>query len=154
MVQNQRAARRLDFICGTVLAAASLITLLWIIPVAVQGEAAAGEVAPSFFPRLTAGMVLLCSLGMMIANRATLKEAVDFGGWVILYEVAGWGVVALCIMLLLNQFGLIAASIFASIMGTVVSRYDGRWWVPGAIAILLPFILTYLVRALFSIELP
>lgn len=151
---DQGAKRRLDFICGLVLAVLSLIALVWLIPVSVPGEASRGEVAPSFFPKLTAGVVLACSLGLVFLNRSTLQESSHTGGLQIVTEVVGWGVFATVIMLLLLHVGLAPASILATATATVVSRYRGRWWISAIIALSLPFVLQFAVQALFSIQLP
>lgn len=151
---DQGAKRRLDFICGLVLALLSLIALIWVIPFAVPGEASRGEVAPSFFPNLTAGVIFVCSVALVILNRSALRESAHVGGWMILAEVLGWGLFATVLMVLLTHVGFVAASILATVAATVVSRYHGRWWIPVTIAIILPFALRYAVQALFSIDLP
>lgn len=151
---DQGAKRRLDFLSGLTLAVFSAVALVWVIPAAVPGEASRGEVAPSFFPNLTLGVILICSMAMVIQNRSALRDWGTFGGTRILIEVAGWAVVAVTIMVLLTKVGFVPASIFATAVATVVSRYRGRWWIPALIAISLPFLLRYAVQALFSIELP
>ena len=151
---DQGAARRLDFICGVVLAVLSLVALVWVIPAAVPGEASRGEVAPSFFPKLTAGIIFICSLALAVLNRDALRANARIGGWTILGEIAGWGVLATTIMLLLIHVGLVPASILATAVATVVARYRGHWGIPVVVAIALPFVLRFGVQALFSIELP
>ena len=151
---DQGAKRRLDFICGLVLALLSLLALVWVIPMAVPGEASRGEVSPSFFPNLTAGIVFVCSVAMAIMNRGTLRESSHVGGVMILAEVVGWGLFATVIMMLLLHVGLLPASILATVTATFVSRYRGRWWITAVIAIALPFVLRFGVQALFSIDLP
>jgi cell division protein FtsW (lipid II flippase) len=151
---DQGAKRRLDFICGLALAVLSLIALVWMIPAGVPGEASRGEVAPSFFPNLTAAVILACSLAMIYLNRGTLRDSVRIGGWIMLAEIAGWGVLSIAIMQLLKHAGTVPASILATVVATVVCRFRGRWWIPAVVAVTLPFVLRYGVQFLFSIELP
>lgn len=151
---DQGAKRRLDFICGIVLAVLSLFALVWVIPAFVPGEASRGEVAPSFFPNLTAGVILLCSLAMIFQNRQTLAEQMRIEGWNILAEVAGWGLLATAIMLLLEYVGTVPASILATVVATFICRLGSRWWIAAIVAVTLPFLLRFGVQLLFSIELP
>ncbi len=151
---DRGAGRRLDFICGLVLTAASMVVLIWIIPGTVPGEASRGEVAPSFFPNLTAGVVLVCSVALVLANRGAVSMRLGTEGWRTLGELAGWAVLSVTIWLLLRHLGFIAASIAATAVFTLVSRYRGRLWLVALIAILLPVALRFGVQALFGITLP
>jgi hypothetical protein len=151
---DRGAQRRLDFVCAAVLAILCLVALVWVIPANVPGEATRGEVAPSFFPNLTAGVVLVCSLAMIVDNRGALFERANSGGWRILGELAGWCVVAAAIWLLLAHIGFVAASMLATAVGTATARYRRRLWLVAAGAIALPFALHYAVLALFGIALP
>jgi hypothetical protein len=146
-------ARRLDFFCALLLAAVSLAAILWIIPAHVPGAASRGEVAPSFFPNLTAGVVLVCAVALAIANAGAVLQRAPTGGPVILVEIAGWTVVAAAIWYLLAHVGFIAASVFATAAGTLVARYR-RLWFSILTALILPFVLQFAVQALFGIALP
>lgn len=151
---DRGAGRRLDFICALVLTAASLLALVWIIPASVPGEATSGEVAPSFFPNLTAAVVLVCSVALVVTNRGAISMRLGTEGWRILGELASWAVLSVTIWLLLRHLGFIAASVVATAVLTLVSRYRGRLWLVGLIAILLPVALQFGVQALFGITLP
>jgi hypothetical protein len=152
--QDQGARRRLDFASGLVLSVLSLLALAWIIPMAVPGEASRGEVSPSFFPNLAAGIVLACSLALMAMNRRTLAEGVDAGGLRILAELIAWTVVGGTIWLVLARVGFLPASILATAAGVAVSRYRARLWLAALIALALPFLISRAVWMLFDIRLP
>ncbi|MGI3171018.1 tripartite tricarboxylate transporter TctB family protein [Pseudooceanicola sp. C21-150M6] len=151
---GQGAAARLDLISGLILIVISLLALVWVIPVAVPGEAARGEVAPSLFPNLAAGVILICSLALVIVNRRALRMSGDGSGSALLVELLGWAVFATLLMVVLKFIGFIAASIFASAVATLVARHRGRWWIPVIIALGLPVFLQWAVNALFYINLP
>lgn len=151
---DQGASGRLDFLCGLVLALVALVALLWVIPAHVPGEATRGEVAPGFFPNLTAGVVLICSLALMAANWRSLGAPGHTGGLRIVIEVLGWAVFAIVIMGLMSRVGFIAASVLATATGVLVSRYRKRLWLAGLITLALPFAITQAIWALFHISLP
>ena len=151
---HRGAGPRLDFFSGLVLTAVSLVALIWVIPAAVPGEASSGEVAPSFFPNLTAGVVLVCSVALVVANRAAVNTRLGPEGWRILAELAGWTIFAVTLWLMLRHLGFVAASVIATAVFTLVSRYRGRLWLVGLIAITLPVALRFGVEALFGINLP
>lgn len=153
-VTDRGAGRRLDFICGLVLTVVSLLALVWIIPASVPGEASSGEVAPSFFPNLTAGVVLVCSVALVVTNRSAISIRLGTEGLRTLGELAGWAVLAASIWLLLRYVGFIPASIAATAAFTLIARYRGRFWLAALIAILLPVALQSGVQALFDITLP
>lgn len=146
-------ARRLDFFCALVLVAVSLAAILWIIPTHVPGAASRGEVAPSFFPNLTAGVVLVCAVALAIANAKAVLHRTPTGGQLILADIAGWAVVAAAIWYLLAHVGFIVASVFATAVGTLVARYR-QLWLSTLIGLTLPFVLQFAVQALFGITLP
>lgn len=152
--QDSTARKRLDFYCGVVLSAASVVALLWIIPNWVPDTGSRGAVAPSFFPRLSAGVVLVCSLGLMVANWRAALVRTPTGGAKILLELAGWAAGGALIWLLLRHAGFIPAAIAGTAAGIVLAGYRDRPWLAAAVAVLLPVLITWLVRAVFSVNLP
>ncbi len=152
--EDRGARRRLDLISALVLVAASLVALLWIIPVYVPGEGSRGGVAPSFFPNLTAGVVLVCAIVLVVVNRGGFALRLGAEGWRTLAELLGWGVLSVALWLLLRHAGFIVASIVGTGVLTVVARYRGKLWLPALIAVLLPVALYYAVAGLFDIFLP
>lgn len=152
--QDSLARRRLDFYCGAVLSAASLTALMWIIPNWVPDTGSRGAVAPSFFPRLSAWVVLACALGLMAANWRALLAPTRTEGPRILAELAGWAVGGVLVWLLLRHAGFVPAAIAGTAAGIVLAGYRDRPWLAAAVAVLLPLLIAWLVRVVFSVNLP
>lgn len=154
VAQVSLARQRLDFYCGAVLAAASLTVLAWIIPNWVPDAGSRGAVAPSFFPRLSAWVVLICALGLMAANWRSFLAPTRTEGPRILLELAGWTVVGSLVWLLLRYWGFVPAAIAGTAVGIALSGYRDRPLLAAGVAVLLPLTIAWLVRTIFAVNLP
>lgn len=152
--ENRGAAGRLDFASGAVLALLSSVALFWIIPAAVPGGPSRGEVSPSFFPKMAAGVVLICSIAMMAINWRAFKEPSNGKGLELLFELAGWTAIAAATYALLAHLGFVAAGAFATAAGIAVSRYRRNRILLALLVVGLPFALKYGVWTVFTIQLP
>ncbi len=151
---DRGASGRLDFLSGLVLAVLSVVALVWLIPGFVPSADIPGQMSARFFPSLTAWVVLVCAVGLMIANRRFVTGSTQGRGRLILTELAVWLVCGTVLMALVVWVGFIAAGIAAILGGAYVSRYRARPILILALAIGLPILLDQLVWHVFTVQLP
>ncbi|RAI02262.1 hypothetical protein DLJ53_12930 [Acuticoccus sediminis] len=151
--EDDGAARAVDLLFGVVLAVASAVVLVWIIPNTVDLEAQGADVSPAFFPRLSAGAVLVLSLGMT-AHRLVKGPPLDWERPLrIVGEVAGCALAALAVAFALPRIGFVATGAVVIALGAVLTHYR-RWWAIGLLAILFPLVVSFGAWTIFMVDLP
>ena len=148
------AETRLDFWAGTLVTAAALFAVLWLIPGHVQVHGSNGSLPPAFLPFLSAGVILCCGIAMMAVNRRALLRPGDGALRVLLVDLAIWTVILAVTFALQIWIGTAVAGAAGIAAGVVLTRHRGSLLSAAAIVLLLPFLLVPATEWLFSVQLP
>ena len=152
--QAGSAAASIDVAFGVVFAALAAGALLWLIPAQVSSSASGTDVAPSFMPRLSAGAVLLLSLGLV--GHRLLRERPAGGGRAgvrLLGDVAGLSAGAVLVMTGLITLGFLPTAAGLIVAGGVIARHRPLHWLM-VLAVVFPVLVDYAAWHVFFVDLP
>lgn len=145
------AGRAVDLAAGLCLAALSLVALLWLIPNHTQPADSQFDVAPGFFPSLSAGAVLVLSIVLLL--RRWRQAPGGAGGLHIVAELAVWSALAVAIMLALSHIGFLAMAPVV-IAGAMLFAGNRNWWLIAAMAMVFPLFVEAAAWLVFTVDLP
>lgn len=151
---EEAVGRATDLAAGLVLCGLSLFAIAWLIPNYTQPADSNFDVAPGFFPRLAAGVVLVLSLGMI--GHRLLRMAATPGaasGVAAVAEFVAWCVIAAGLYLLLVHVGFLAMAFAAIALGSILSG-SRNWPVIAALTVLLPLAVDWGAWLVFTVDLP
>lgn len=144
----------MDIVAGLVLAAMSIVVLLWIIPNYVELGTSKHDVGPAFFPRLTASIVLGLSVLLVVSKTIRYRKGnPGLSGISILLEITVWAVIAILAVVGISNIGFLFTSTLLIGLGAIASGHR-KWWVIVVLAVAFPFIIDQMAWLVFSVDLP
>ncbi len=144
----------IDIAAGLVLAAMSIATLLWLIPVYVELGTSKHDVGPAFFPRLTTFVILGFSILLVITKAVRFRKGnPGLSGKSIIMEIIIWVMISTLSVFALTKLGFIFTALMLVGLGAIVCGYR-NWWVVAVLAVVFPVIIDQAAWLIFTVELP
>ena len=144
-----------EFVMGLTLAALSLVGLVWLVPTHVSSEAAAYDVGPAFFPKMTLYIVLVLSL-IMALFAAIGRQAAAIDGSTLRRgsaEAAVWFFVSVAVLVLIPRIGFIPVAIGLLVVAFLVAR-ERVWWRIALLSVAVPFATAFFAQSVFQVTMP
>lgn len=144
----------IDIAAGLVLAATALFAILWLVPENTESASSEFDIAPAFFPTLSAGIVLVLAIGMVV-HRIVARPARDaaLSGMGILAEtIVSLGIAALAVAGLVHLGFLPVATLL--IGAGMVAAGQRNWLLIIAISLVFPVLIDQGAWLIFTVDLP
>ncbi|MFK5977662.1 MAG: tripartite tricarboxylate transporter TctB family protein [Rhizobiaceae bacterium] len=144
----------IEIAAGLVLAAMSIVALLWLIPYYVELGTSKHDVGPAFFPRLTAFVVLGFSILLVITKALRYKKGKpELSGASIVLETIIWATISILVIVGISNIGFLITSTLLVGFGAIISGYR-TWWVIALLAVAFPVIIDQMAWLVFTVDLP
>lgn len=144
----------IDIAAGLFLAAVAIGALAWLVPYHTKALSAENDIAPGFFPSVTAWIVLGLSIGLVAVTAFRQRVAASgLSGYAIIVEIVVWGSIAGLIMLGLSTIGFLFTAPLLISTSMVFAGYR-KWWTVALVSVLCPLIIDQAIWFVFTVDLP
>lgn len=145
-----------DALAGALLAVLAVLALVWLIPANTASVIGEYDVSPTFFPELTATVVLLLAIALLLSGLARMRrpaEGARSSAGHALLEFGAWSVAATLAVLGIAKLGFVvtAAALIAAAMLLAGRR---TWYVIAIAAIGFPLLVDAVAWWVFTVDLP
>jgi len=153
-LENDQVTPVVDIAAGLFLAAMAITALVWLIPNYIVAGAGEYDIGPTFFPKLTAWVVLTLSLSLVAIKIFGHKvSTVGRSGKSTVFEIIVWSVISALVLIGINKIGFLITASLLIVFGAIVSG-NRVWWLIAALAVIFPLLVNQLVWVVFTVDLP
>jgi len=145
-----------DAVAGVLRAARALAALVWFIPANTASVVGEYDVSPTFFPELTAALVLALSIALALSGFARMRRSgpgARSTGARAVVEFVAWSVTATLAVLGIAKVGFVVTAALLIAAGMMLA---GRrsWYLIVVAAISFPLLLDAVAWWIFTVDLP
>ena len=157
-IDNQPDETFVEIAAGLVLAAIAAMLLIWIIPANVHSGSSEYDIAPSFFPTLSAWFLMGLSLALVALKASRLTSMRQFlansgTGIEVVFRIVCWSLVGGLAYLGMTYVNFILTGIVLIIAGAFACHYRQMGKLL-CVAIGLPIIIQNVAWLVFEVRLP